>query len=78
MGHIIWSISMALLYGAQHKFIVDKNISKDIHEWNDSKAKMYMESGFMNIATSQFEDSDEINCKVVSPARIMQWILSGK
>ena len=50
----------------------------DINEWNDAKVEMYMESGFMNIATAQFEDEDELNCKVVSPARIMQWILSGK
>ena len=51
---------------------------KDINEWTDSKAEMYMESGFMNIGTAQFTDNDELNCKIISPARIMQWILSGK
>lgn len=50
----------------------------DINEWNDATVDMYMESGFLNIATAQFEDGDELNCKVISPARIMQWILSGK
>jgi len=48
----------------------------DINEWNDATVDMYMESGFLNIATAQFEDGDELSCKVVSPARIMQWILS--
>merc|ERR1711962_1832409 len=48
----------------------------DINEWNDSKADMYMSDGFLNIATAEFNDDDELNCKLVSPARIMQWILS--
>jgi len=51
-------------------------IFTDINEWTDSKAEMYMESGFMNIGTAQFTDNDELNCKIISPARIMQWILS--
>ena len=66
MVHIVWS---------PHYNIY---LPLDINKWNDANVEMYMESGFMNIATAQFEDEDELNCKVVSPARIMQWILSGK
>ena len=50
----------------------------DINDWNDATVDMRMESGFLKIAPAQFQDEDELNCKIVSPARIMQWILSGK
>jgi len=48
----------------------------DINDWNDATVDMRMESGFLKITPAQFQDEDELNCKIVSPARIMQWILS--
>ena len=51
-------------------------------DWNGSQATMAHSDGYLWITPVQYsgldvDDLDKLSCRLISPARIMQWMMSG-
>ena len=49
----------------------------DATEWGYRRSEMNFVDGYMYIQPIEYRNDDKLSCKLISPARILQWFMSG-